>query len=228
MKVCHLTSAHPQEDIRIFLKECVSLAVAGYEVYQISCGTSYDKNGVHLIGVGKQENGRLKRMLKSAKRVYIAAVKLDADVYHFHDPELLPYGLKLKKRGKKVIFDSHEDVPAQIMDKEWIPKPFRKLVSALYKSYETHVVKNLDAVVAATPHIADTFKGRCKRVVVVNNYPRLDDIEFQTKPFADREKIVCYAGGINEIRGEKVMIEAMRGIDASLIIAGKHEIMEIV
>lgn len=227
MKICHLTSAHQQEDIRIFHKECVSLADAGYEVYQISRGNTYNSKGVHLIGIGEQQTGRARRMIKTAKSVYKAAVKLDADIYHFHDPELLPYGLKLKQKGKKVIFDSHEDVPAQIMDKGWIPKPLRKIVSVCYKAYESYAVKQLDAVVAATPHIAEAFRNRCKKVVVINNYPRLDDIEFHETPFADREPIVCYAGGINEIRGEKIMIEAMKDVDGVLILAGDHEVMEI-
>ena len=160
IKVCHMTSAHPQEDIRIFYKECVSLASAGYDTYQVSCGQTYDKFGVHLIGVGDQQKSRRDRMLKSARKVYQAAKKINADVYHFHDPELLPYALKLKKIGKIVIFDSHEDVPDQIMDKTWIPMFFRKLVSWLYKSFETFVVRKIDAAVTATPHIARKFKNR--------------------------------------------------------------------
>lgn len=227
MKICHLTSAHSQEDIRIFHKECCSLAKAGYEVYQISCGEDYHKSGIRLIGVGSQESGRMRRMTQSANKVYRAARKLNADIYHFHDPELLPYGLKLKKTGKKVIFDSHEDIPAQIMDKAWIPVPLRKIVACVYKIYETYVVKQLDAVVAATPHIAESFKGRCKKVVVVNNYPKLDDIKFHETPFSEREPIICYAGSINELRGEEIMIEAMKNVDGQLIIAGEHEIMEI-
>ena len=227
MKICHLTNAHGQEDIRIFHKECSSLAKAGYEVYQVSCGKKYFKNGVRLIGVGPQESGRIRRMIKSANKVYRIAKKLDADIYHFHDPELLPYGLKLKKVGKKVIFDSHEDIPAQIMDKTWIPGPFRKLVSWMYRIYESYVVKHLDAVVAATPHIAESFKGRCKKVVVINNYPKLDDIRFHETPFSEREPIVCYAGGIDELRGERIMIEAMKNVDGQLIIAGDHEVMQI-
>ena len=227
MKVCHMTSAHSQEDIRIFHKECVSLAKEGYETYQVSCGTDYDKNGVHLIGIGEEVESRRVRMTVTAKEIYQTAKEINADVYHFHDPELLPYGLKLKRSGKKVIFDSHEDVPAQIMDKTWIPSPLRKVVSGLYKAYETHIVKHLDAVVTATPHIAESFQGRCKRVVVVNNYPKLDDIEFHETPFSERNSVVCYAGGIDELRGEKIMTEAMKSVNGQLILAGDHDIEDI-
>lgn len=128
--------------------------------------------------------------------------------------------MKLKKLGKKVIFDSHEDVPAQILDKGWIPAPLRKLVSASYHVYETSAVKQLDAVVTATPHIAKQFEGRAERVVVVNNYPKLDDIAFHNTSFVERKTIVCYAGRINELRGEKVMLEAMDSVDGTLILAG--------
>ena len=223
MKICHLTSAHPQEDIRIFQKECVSLARRGYETYQISCGDTYDKNGVHLIGVGAPERGRAGRMLRVTRRIYEAALRLDADVYHFHDPELLPCGVRLKRRGKKVIFDSHEDVAAQIRDKGWIPAPLRALASRLYRVYETYAVRRFDAVVAATPHIGETFSGRARRVVVVNNYPMLDDVRFQDRPFEERDRAVCYAGGISEVRGEKVMVEAMRDVNAVLRLAGNHK-----
>lgn len=223
-KICHLTSAHPQEDIRIFHKECVSLAKAGYDVYQISCGRNYEKKGVHLIGIGHEPIGRLARMRKTASDIYKTALQIDADVYHFHDPELLPYGLELKQLGKKVIFDSHEDVPEQIMDKDYIARLLRKMVSVSYKAYESYVVKKLDAVVAATPHIAEQFTGRCSKVVVINNYPKLDDITFHETNFAEREPVVCYAGGISEIRGEKIMIESMNGVEGKLILAGDHEI----
>ena len=158
-----------------------------------------------------------------AKNVYERALALDCEVYHFHDPELLPYGAKLKQLGKKVIFDSHEDVPGQILDKEWLPFPVRKLVSVVYKLYETNCVKQFDAVVTATPHIAEKFNRRCRKVIVINNYPKLDDIEFHDTPFDQREPIVCYAGGISEIRGEKIMVEAMENVAGTLILAGPHD-----
>ena len=107
-KVCHMTSAHEAWDDRIFHQECVSLAREGSEVYLVQRGESGEKNGIHIIGVGEMPSSRLQRIRRGARRVYQAARALDADIYHFHDPELLPYGLKLKKAGKKVIFDSHE------------------------------------------------------------------------------------------------------------------------
>ena len=227
IKVCHLTDVHQQEDVRIFHKECVSLVQNGFEVYQVSQGKAYDKDGVHMVGIGDVSGGRLFRMTKMVRRVYKEAKKIDADIYHFHDPELLPYGLKLKKMGKKVIFDSHEDVPAQIMDKYWIPRPMRRFISKMYRLFETYAVKRLDAVVAATPYIAKQFKGRAKRIIVLNNYPKLDDIQFHDTPFEKRDRIVCYAGSINDVRGEKVMVEAMKNVDGTLILAGNHPVEQI-
>lgn len=220
MRICHVSDAHRSLDDRIYLKECQSLAAAGYETYYVVRGKTEERGGVHIIGCG-QPAGRLDRMIHFSRRIYQKAMALDCDIYHLHDPELLPYALKMKRKGKKVIFDSHEDVPAQILDKTWLPKSLRHVVSALYKRYETHVVKKLDAVVAATPHIGKQFIGRAKKVVVVNNYPKLDDIVFQEVPFKDRERIVCYAGGLDEKRGGKIISQAMRNVNGTLTIAGR-------
>ena len=43
-------------------------------------------------------------MTKTVERVFAKAKAIDADLYHMHDPELMPIGRKLKKLGKKVIF----------------------------------------------------------------------------------------------------------------------------
>ncbi len=225
-RICHFTSVHNQLDDRIYLKECISLHESGYEVYIVAKGDSCNKNGINIVGCGLPNN-RFDRILFFSKRIYKAALKLDCDIYHFHDPELLPYGLRLKKKGKIVIFDSHEDVPSQIMDKHWIPKVFRTILSLSYKKYESFVVKRIDAVIAATEHISQCFFDRARKVEIINNYPKLDDIVFQEQPFCDREKNICYVGGVSAIRGEKVMVDAMKRVDANFIIAGTSNIESI-
>lgn len=147
IRVCHMTSAHPAEDVRIFQKECVSLAKAGYDVYLVERGESCEKDGVHIVGVGEIPAGRLKRMTEGAKKVYKAAKAVDADIYHLHDPELLPYGIKLKKAGKKVIFDSHEDYKTMLKYKPYLPRWACGLVAGLYGRYERSVLKRIDGLV---------------------------------------------------------------------------------
>lgn len=222
MKICHMTCAHPSNDVRIFVKECSSLAAAGNEVYLVAQGDIRTENDVHVVGLGAPPKSRLARMTAFARKAYRTALELDCEVYHLHDPELLPYGLKLKSAGKKIIFDSHEDVPGQILDKDWIPAPLRKAVSRAYRAYETHCVRRLDAIVAATPHIGKQFEGRARRIAVVNNFPRLDDIVFHNTAFSDRPAQLCYAGGISHNRGDGIMRAAMQDVDGRLVIAGAH------
>jgi len=110
-KIIHITSVHARYEIRTFLKECVSLANHGYAVSIVLADGNGDevKNGVQIIDAGVNSTNRLLRMTRTASKVYKKAKELDGEIYHFHDPELLPVGLRLKKRGKKVIYDVHED-----------------------------------------------------------------------------------------------------------------------
>lgn len=219
-KICHITSGHNPYDVRIFLKECCSLVRSGYNVDLVIHGSSEIKNGVNIIGLGEKPSSRIKRMVVGSYRATKMALRTNADVFHFHDPEMLLHAKRLKKSGAVVIFDSHEDVPLQILSKHWIPSAVRKIVSRIYKKYETSRLKYVDCVVAATPHIAEQFVGRIARIVTVNNFPMLDDIVFHSDDFSERESLVCYVGGISEIRGEKVMAEAIEGVSGTLVIAG--------
>ena len=72
IKVCHMTSAHKPTDIRIFEKECVSLAKKEeYDVYLVAKGESYQSKNVNIVGIGKINRGRISRMLFTAKDIYI-------------------------------------------------------------------------------------------------------------------------------------------------------------
>jgi glycosyltransferase involved in cell wall biosynthesis len=210
-KVVHLTSVHPRYDTRIFLKMCSSLARKGYDVSLVVADGKGDEinNGVNILDVGAPLSGRLSRMTIIVNRVFRKAKELDGEVYHLHDPELLPIGLKLKKLGKKVIFDSHEDISGQIQSKPYINIFLKILISKLFLIYETYACKKYDCVLAATPHIRDLFVERNIDSLDINNYPILGELA-KEEVSGIKKNEVCYIGGITLIRGIRELVAAMQ------------------
>lgn len=215
MKICHLTSAHPRFDIRIYRKECLSLSSI-YETYLIVADGLGNEvsNNINIIDVGKSKS-RNDRLLNSSKKVLIAALHIDADIYHLHDPELLTIALKLKKNGKKVIFDAHEDLPKQVLSKPYLNKVTAHIISFIVRYYEQYVCSSLDAIVAATPTIRDKFSKFCKKVIDINNYPLLGELTPLDKDWNNIENEVAYVGGISKIRGIEQVVNSLSLLNTS-------------
>lgn len=220
-KICHVTSAHYSNDARIFRLECVSLA-RSYETYIVVRGESRVENGVNIIGVGDAPSSRLLRMLIFTKKVYKEALKLDCDLYHIHDPELLPYALKLKKKGKIVIFDSHENTLEQMDEKKWIPSFLRGIVSKMYRFYATKIFKQLSALISVTPHIVDQLKNINQNTVMVTNYPIVDSsVGYRER--SDGGFSVCFTGGIDPQWNHESIIKAIENTGINYNLCGRAE-----
>src|SRR5699024_5185338 len=101
--IVHFSSVHQVTDVRVFLKECRSLAKAGYRVTLVARGAeSGVSDGVRQIAVSNSApGGRLGRMILGSAQVVRRAWAEKGDLYHFHDPELIPFGLLMKLFRKK-------------------------------------------------------------------------------------------------------------------------------
>jgi glycosyltransferase involved in cell wall biosynthesis len=208
--VCHITSVHSWNDIRIFQKECKSLVNEGFDVHLI-CQKKKDDSveGVQIHGVRKPTS-RIDRIFNLSKECYQKAVEVDSQLYHIHDPELLPVAIKLKKLGKLVVYDAHENTPASIIDKEWIPFQFvRNLVSKVFEKYELKVSKQLDAVISVAEPLLDRYNNNEK--VLIRNLPILENFkgEVLSQELQKAEKGAVYAGGLTGARNIREMIDAV-------------------
>lgn len=218
-KIVHLTSVHARHDIRILLKECSSLVKAEYDVSLVVADGLGDeeKNGVKIYDVGLPKN-RLERIRSTTKQIFDKAMEIDADLYHFHDPEMISTGLKIKKNGKKVVFDSHEDFASDLLTKSYIPLFLRYPMSLAFRMYDYFVCKKFDTIVTATNAISELYKKRGCKTVVINNYPIIEELSVPSVP---KERIACFVGAQTPIRGIVELVNAIEKIEnIQLYLAG--------
>ncbi len=208
-KICVLTSVHPALDVRIFHKECRSLARAGYSVTLISpIDNNREIDGITVRAFPKYSS-RTQRLIRGVAEMYRAAKREKADIYHFHDPELIPVGLILRCQGKQVVYDIHEDLPKTICYKDYIPRWLKLPLQIVLGMVEEWASCLMSGVIAATKPIAERFT-KTRNVAVVHNYPLLE--EFANVKTMDRESndYIAYVGArITPGRGAFEMVEAM-------------------
>ncbi|WP_295102893.1 glycosyltransferase family 4 protein [uncultured Candidatus Kuenenia sp.] len=228
-KICHLTSVHPPFDTRIFHKECKSLVQAGYEVHLVA---RHDKDevidGIYIHAV-PTFHSRFKRAICTIWAVYKKALEIDAQIYHLQDPELIPIGLLLKLKGKKVIYDVHEDTPKDIMSKNYIPVILRRFVSMFVLIIERLSSKFFDYIMVAGDDIAENFPKAYKhKVVTVKNLPLIEFVNACDSDGVEKTDKIVYVGVLSKQRGIKEIIEAMRCIKnkAELLLIGTFETPE--
>lgn len=226
IRVAHLSSGHHADDGRIFWKECLSLAHAGYEVSL----TVPEESPSRLPGlpaevqvsVVRTQPGRFRRLVVMPWLLLAAGLRRNADVYHIHEPELLLCGLLLRLAGKTVIYDVHEDFPRDILVKRWIPAAFRGPAAAAAGTLEWLAGRTLSGVIAATPTIARRFPPA--HTALVQNFARMSEFTTCAADPRDDSPALAYVGQITDDRCAPEMVQALARLErfphVRLIMAG--------
>lgn len=223
-KICHLTSKHSVNDVRIFHKQCKSLAKFGFDVTLIGFNeNSYSDylESVYVIALRLHNSWFIPKFVDRLYKIFINSIKLDSCIYHLHDPELLLLVPFYKLLNKKVIFDSHEFYSVQILEKTYIPNWIRLFISKLYYKFETFICRRVDCVIqVCTFNSLDFFYNRCKRTVYVNNAPIVLTPSQPNVPHEIKSQLVLYIGSLSESRGISNLIKACSINGNSLFLAG--------
>jgi len=215
-RIIHFTTVHPAQDIRIFVKECRTLAAAGYDVTLIAPAAPEDPiDGVRFVSLPLASGGRVRRAVTGNLRLLRMLLAMRGDVYHFHDPELLPLGVLLRAFGRAVVYDVHEDVVDDIRSKAYIPRAIRSLLVApvwflewLMGRVATHVVAATDGVVRRVP---------ASRTTIVHNYPLREELPSagsDVSEYCDRALRGGYVGALTPPRQANEMFAAADALHA--------------
>jgi len=186
-----------------------ALAERGYLVTLIAPESSDD--ALVRMSTWNAQLGQARRMQRLALALR-AALAERADIYHFHDPELIPVGLMLKvlRPSAAIVYDVHEDYPAMMQVKYWIPKPLRPLLAQAASLANTAAGVCLDGIVVADPHVQHDFQHVARhKAIVYYNFPTLSVFAPETPEIPVAQADLVYIGGMSERAGIFVLLDAL-------------------
>ncbi len=223
IKICHLSSVHFALDTRIYYRMCRFLSHT-YAVTLIAVHPKEEiKDKVHILPFKRYHNRKF-RILFGWLLMFFKAIKVNARIYHLHDPELIPCGILLKLLGKKVILDIHENIAEDLFDKPWIKR--QKLVYSIFAFFESIACKMFYILLAERSY-EKRYLAKCKQISTVQNFC---DTEFFTafeKTEYKNTLNLYYIGIILENRGILQILESMHLLKKEGIRADFHCVGEL-
>jgi glycosyltransferase involved in cell wall biosynthesis len=220
-RVVHVTSAHVWSDTRIFQRMCQGLSKQGWRVSLIASNVpSQVVEGVRVQGV-RVPKSRVLRALVGGFRTVVAARAIGADIYHFHDPELLIWKWLLALGGRLVVYDMHEYVPGAITTRVWIPPSVRRVLARCWGVLERITLRHTPVILAEHSYVK--YYPWLQRKAVVLNLPDVETL--LSIPLKAHGRRIIYVGRVSRTRGSVRMIEALellraRGVEVELDIVG--------
>ena len=213
-KILIASSVHVWNDNRVYYKEALTLAgicdvrlVAVHnDIAETVAPGNMQIEQLPPVKSGTHPWDTVIIRLKRIGKILTEVMKKDYDVFHFHDPELMPVGWVAKLLGKKVIYDVHEDNLVSFRSKKWLPAPVRGLLGWIVRLLELMSLPVFDRLLLAERCYQDTFHtSRCR---LVQNYPLKRDPPDLVRRSEDQPLKLIYIGALSMARGITDLVEA--------------------
>lgn len=208
MKICMLTTGHSALDDRIFYKEALSLKKAYDDITIIAPDDNHEyvQEGIRIIGITKPKS--IKERFKIVDELIKKAVEVNADVYHFHDFEIIYKVNKIKKylSNAKIVYDVHEHYPDMVRMSRKVPAILKPLAVWLVDKTELHISKKFNYIITADDAVKERFKYINENTDVIYNF---SEFELKTPVNYEKEFDVIYQGGITLERGVFELVKAI-------------------
>ncbi|MFH1329392.1 MAG: glycosyltransferase family 4 protein [Actinomycetota bacterium] len=194
MRALVVTSVHRADDPRIRERTVRSLAAAfevRYATRAPGPAAGGDHEWVELAG------GRLRRWWGALRQM----CRGDLALVSVHDPELIPAALLARLlRRAPVVVDVHEDVPAQVRHRQWVPRLLRP-GAAWAAARALRLAERFGTITLAEAGYRHLFR---RDHPVFPNYPAAGSLP----PVAPDAGFLVYVGDITVERGAFDMVEA--------------------
>jgi glycosyltransferase involved in cell wall biosynthesis len=195
LTICHITSMHDYNDDRIFERAAKGLYSLGNNILLIAPYTGDDEiEGIKIVGL-KKRNG-LSRRINTSCEAYKKAKKVRAHIFHFHDPDLIPWMVLLSFSGRKVVYDVHENYESR-MYKLPFPVFVNKIFAGIYRKLERLISNRFAGVTVVTESMKDLFKGLKKPICVTGNVVYLERLKSVIIDPRYKNRFLIYTSGTN-------------------------------
>jgi glycosyltransferase involved in cell wall biosynthesis len=232
VKICHVISGYHRNDARVFVRQCRSLKLAGYDVSLLTNDGKPDEilEDIPIVSCRLYWPERWKVLIAAKRQFMPEALRVDADVYQLHSPELLPMAQPLKRLGKAVVYDAHEDLPRHLLEKEWLPDLLRRPFGFAAENYLRRTLRRIDDVVTPHSHVVQQLQRTIGKGTLVANFPIVQPLPAVTEAeFAARSSTICYTGTVYAYSNQEATLDAIAGMPgvryriAGYIDDGHHE-----
>lgn len=210
MRICYLTSIHPDFDPRIW-KYATSVADTGLEVHLVcpwNVPTGTILNGVTIHSFPRVENRALRPLLLPiliSGRIF--PILNQVDLVHFHDLDILPF-MALLAKFKPVVYDVHENYADEMKEKDWLPVFLRSLAYHFIYHFENFLARMIKNVITVVPSQREKFRTLPLHLLEVKNYASMQLLkDANPDDYMTRLQKVIFSGANYESNGTLLLLE---------------------